>query len=275
MRRLLRNLLAFRVDFFICGVQKGGTTALDRMLRDHPQICMCRRKEPHFFDDETLSWTARRPPWLALQRHHTRFRNRFATAFGEATPITSFWPEAVERVAAYNPAARMIVIFRNPIERAHSQWRMETVRKRETLDFSTAIREGRTRVTDAPDAALRLHSYVERGFYAWQVRRLEAAFPRDQILYLKTDDLWRDQAGTLAAVHRFIGVEPKQSAQATEDGDAYTAPVRSRHLGGMDASDRAFLRELFADDVAETARLTGLDLADWLAPDYAEPMEAS
>jgi hypothetical protein len=93
---------------------------------------------------------------------------------------------SLERIAAYNPRMRLILIFRDPIERAWSHWKMEYARGAETESFAWSIRDGRSRV-DAGSVRAGLHrvySYVERGFYGAQVERLLALFPREQVLFL-------------------------------------------------------------------------------------------
>lgn len=249
-----------RIDFFIAGVQKGGTTALDAMLRRHPAIQMAARKEPHFFNDDARDWSA--PDYEAL--HALYDWSRSDVVRGEATPIYTYWPNAIERIAAYAPRAKLIVALRRPVERAFSHWRMEVSRKAERMAFAKAIREGRARV----GAAHRVYSYVERGFYAEQIARVLAAFPRAQVHVLRTDALWRDPNGVLAGVHAFLGVAPLR----TEEKASYVAPRASRVAGAMAAADRDYLLDLFAADIRATAAATGLDLDDWLDPDYQEPM---
>jgi hypothetical protein len=100
--------------FLIAGVQKGGTTALFDYLRDHPQLNLAPEKEVHFFDDEAQDWSA--PDYDA-------FHARFAPAgpgriSGEATPIYTYWPDSLERIRAYNPEMKLILLFRDPIARA-------------------------------------------------------------------------------------------------------------------------------------------------------------
>ena len=101
------------VSFLIAGVQKGGTTALYDYLSDYPDVALSRIKEVHFFDDEGQDW--RRPDYRA---YHARFEAPAGRPCGEATPIYVYWPNALERVAAYNPAMRFIVTLRDPVERA-------------------------------------------------------------------------------------------------------------------------------------------------------------
>lgn len=251
-----------RLDFFIAGVQKGGTSALDALLRRHPAIRMAGRKELHFFDNEKIDW--RRPDLAALHRGFDWSLD--SVVRGEATPIYTYWPRALERIARYNPAARLIVGLRHPVLRAFSHWRMETVRGAETLSFSCAIREGRARVASAPRGVHRVFSYVERGFYAPQIRRAGACAAA--VHCLRTDRLWSDPATELAAIARFLGVDAAERAAPV----GYVVPVDSSRLPPISEEDRAYLLDLYAPDIAETGRMTGLDLSDWLRPGYREPM---
>jgi hypothetical protein len=257
-----------RVDFFIIGVQKGGTTALASYLAGHPEIGFSRVKEVHHFDDET------RVDWAAPD--HARLHAQFDwdgpdRVRGEATPITIYWPPALPRLKAYNDEARLILALRHPSLRAWSHWRMETGRKADTFSFEEAISpEGRARVAEAPGGVHRAYSYVERGLYAAQIARLLKMFPRQQIHFLRTDDLWHDTGRTLAGIERFLGVSPAVSARAPQ---RYIVPLAPVGAPGMTDPVRASLDALYAEDIRQTAALAGLDLSDWLAPGYAEPMQ--
>ncbi len=255
---------AERVQFFIAGVQKGGTTALDSILRDHPSVQMARVKEVHHFDDEAIDWSA---------PDHSRLHAAFdwdaaSVVRGEATPVTIYWPNALERLRRYHPSAKLIIGLRHPTFRAFSHWRMETKRGWDTLPFPQAVEtEGRQRVQDAPGGVHRVFSYVERGLYAGQVERLLTLFSRPQVLFFRTDRLWLEPGQVLEAVQDFIGVERRLAAPRR-----YVVPLDSSDLGPIPAGSRLMLDQEFAADIRRTAALTGLDLADWLRPDYREPM---
>ena len=111
-----------RIDFLVCGAQKAGTTALDAILRQHPGVLMPRRrKELHFFDN---------PGCVLSQRHVARYHSEWdwaggARARGEVTPSYMFMPGCVERIKAYSPTVRLIVVLRDPTLRAYSHWQME------------------------------------------------------------------------------------------------------------------------------------------------------
>lgn len=244
------------VSFLVAGVQKGGTTALFHYLNDLPGVQMAPAKEVHFFDDETLDWA--RPDYAGF---HAAFPEVDARPRGEATPIYIYWPNCLERIARYNPAMKLVLLFRDPVERAWSQWKMEFARDWEAQPFAWCVRDGRARV-DSPEAPgfHRVYSYVERGFYGAQLERLFAIFPREQVLLLRSEDLDRSPDETLGRICRFIGVESPRGPV-----------VRRRELVAKDidygqaitADDRAYLRGLYADDLARFAALSGLNVDQW------------
>jgi len=248
-----------KVRFLVGGVQKGGTTALFRYLADLPQLSMAVEKETHFFDDEVnVDWAA--PDY---GRFHAMFPPRDGRPRGEATPIYLYWPHCLERIARYNPNIRLIFIFRDPVERAWSHWRMEYARGWETEPFAWAIREGRARV-DSPEApgCHRVFSYVERGFYAAQLRQVYRLFDPGQILLLASEALKHAPDETLARVCRFVGAPPPDR------------PVgQRRELEGKDMdygsllteADRTYLRDLYAEDQAAFTAISGLELGEPVA----------
>lgn len=237
------------VSFIIAGVQKAGTTALFDYLSDDPGVSLSREKEVHFFDDETQDWA--RPDYGA---YHANFGPADGRPRGEATPIYLYWPNCLARIAAYNPAMRLIVLLRDPVERAWSHWKMEYARGAETRPFAWCIREGRQRLFDAePWGHHREFSYVERGFYGEQLERLFGHFPREQVLVLSAEQLSREPAPVLAKVRKFLGIP------AGPDPDPRQVHVgkEMNYGSALTPDDAAFLREIYADDQARLAALTG------------------
>ena len=243
------------VTFLVAGVQKGGTTALFDYLREHPQLCLPAAKELHFFDDEErVDWSA--PDYEAYHAPFSAERPAAGAVWGEATPIYIYWPWALERIRAYNPAMKLIVVLRDPVERAWSHWKMERARGAESEPFAYCIREGRARVSGAADGsgAHRVHSYVERGFYGAQIERLFSLFPREQVLLTRSGDLRGDTARILGNACDFLQIPPFE-----------TVAPRESHVGGRDdpsqiptAADRTYLSQLYADDQQRLHFLTGI-----------------
>ncbi|ARR52696.1 sulfotransferase [Rhizorhabdus wittichii DC-6] len=246
-----------KVDFLVAGVQKGGTSALFDYLRELPDIQMPAVKEAHFFDEEqAVDWS--NPDYSA---YHALFAADDRLR-GEATPIYLYWPNALERIARYHPAIKIILLFRDPVERAWSHWKMEYAKRKESEPFAWCIREGRARVAAGDPTAPghhRVFSYVERGFYGAQVERLFALFPREQCLLLRSEDLQHDPESTLNTVCRFLGVEPPASTTPRTVHAAREIAYPSQ----LEAKDRALLVELYHNDLARFETLSGLPAAAW------------
>lgn len=243
------------LSIFVAGVQKGGTTTMHACLARHPQLRGALRKELHYFDDETRDWASGDYgdlPALLGDGPGMPF---------DCTPIYGFWGPALARIRAYNPVARLIFLYRDPLERAWSHWRMEVARGAEWLPFAEAIRAGRARMgDDSLSPARRVFSYVERGFYGAQLARALALFPREQMLLLRLQDLGADQAGTLDRVARFLGVAPFAPMAPCHE---HRAPLRDWQGGAPTAADREWLMAQWGDDLAHFAKLSGLDVRGW------------
>jgi hypothetical protein len=244
-----------KLDFLIAGAQKAGTTALHSFLKAHPQLFLATPKELHFFDNESLDWSC--PNYDILHAHFPAELDD--KVIGEATPIYTWWPPSLDRIKVYNPKIKCIVMLRNPVERAYSNWAMVVSRGAETLSFSTAIRDGRRRAAGPSGLPHRLFSYVERGLYAAQIERLLARFPRERLLFLRTEDLAERQAATLDQVCAFLGVSPF----STPPPAAYVMPVSKGDLPPISEADRSYLTALYREDIAATQALSGLDLSHW------------
>ncbi|MFO1282494.1 MAG: sulfotransferase domain-containing protein [Burkholderiales bacterium] len=242
-----------RVDFVVGGVQKGGTTSLDRMLRDHPAVAMGRQKEPHWFDDDERFASGMPDP----APYHAMWGERlFDRLCGDATPSYLWWPGAVERIRTYNPAMRWILLLRDPSSRAYSHWNMRRQRDAEPLDFAAALDAEPERLRNSPPRNRRGGSYADRGFYARQIARLWESFPREQTLILKSTDLRGNPGETLAAITDFLGLEPLATftAESHNEGE-YDEPMRPE--------DRRRLVRLYDADIRELESMLGWDLSEW------------
>ena len=247
-----------KVAFIVAGVQKGGTTALFDYLGEEPGLSLSREKEVHFFDDEAVDWAA--PDYDA---YHAHFEAPDGRPRGEATPIYLYWPGSLERIAAYNPAMRLIVVLRDPVDRAWSHWKMEFARGVETQPFAWCIRRGRQRLFNAEPSPARPWgfdrevSYVERGFYGEQLERALRLFPREQLLVLTSGDLRADPGGTLSQVRAFLGL-PERAAPAHREVHV----GREMDYGASPSvEDIAHLRAVYARDAERLAALTGVRFA--------------
>jgi Sulfotransferase domain len=242
-----------RVDFVIGGTQKGGTSALDSFLRQHPEICMpTTRKELHFFDREQEN--------RDYKKYHRNFKlkKKQHRVIGEASPIYMYWETAPYRIWKYNPKMKWILALRNPVERAFSAWNMESKRDHEKLPFAEAIEKEAERCRMALPLQHRVYSYIDRGFYAHQVRRLFNIFGKANCLVLLNEELRNDHQQTLRRVFEFLGVDP-----------SFVPPEASvfeqEYSNKIDNQLRSRLIEKFYFDIKELEKLLGKDLASWYA----------
>jgi len=242
-----------RVNFVIGGTQKGGTSALDFFLRQHPQICMPEtKKELHYFDNEKEF--RGRPDY---EKYHARFNPKSQhRVIGEASPIYMYWNAAPYRIWTYNPKMKWILALRNPVERAFSAWNMETKRGAENLSFQEAVEQEVDRCREALPLQHRVFSYIDRGFYAHQVRRLFRIFGEANCLVLLNEDLRSDHDKTLGRVFDLLSVDRSvipPSANVFE------------HEYDEKIDDQFYLRliDMFYFDVKELERILGCDLSRW------------
>lgn len=258
MPRTLTDQQEIRLDFLGIGAQKSGTTSLNAYLRDNPQIQLAT-SELHFFDNERNPW----PPqnWESYHSHFPDQRSGQAIAplRGEITPIYLYWKPCLERIHAYNPDLKLIVLLRNPIKRAYSHWAMETERRKESLSFSEAIRREEERLIAFALQQHRVYSYAARGFYHEQLQRLLQLFPRENLHVVKSEVFFTDSKATLNGIYQFLGLPIQATAREHHQRIGI-------YNGQMNLDDWTFLYTKLAYDIAGLETLLGWDCSDWKRP---------
>jgi hypothetical protein len=241
-----------KVDFVVGGVQKGGSSALASYMLGHPEICMPRIKEVHYFNkDSNFPATG-----IDYSPYHAYFKpGPLHKVLGDATPTYIYWPLAAGRIADYNPAMKFIILLRNPVERAYSHWNMFVKEKREPLSFEEALRAEPERCRQNKPGQ-NAPTYMDRGYYSGQIARVWSLFPREQTLILRSESLKLEPAETLDRIAAFLGVSPFPVTRRIE---VFKLPYEKP----MSASARDFLRQVFAADIAKLEAMLGWDLSDW------------
>ena len=254
VRRKDDVFLKMRVGFIICGAQKGGTSALAAYLNDHPEICMAKRKEVHFFDVE-INFRGGQPDYSV---YHAAFNPKSSHKItGEATPNYMYWRRAPKRICDYNPGMKLIVVLRNPIDRAYSHWNMERSRRVEYLSFSEAVKQEEERCRKALPYQHKRYSYVDRGFYLRQLEEIWKYFPRERVLILKNEWLMKQPNETLQKVFNFLGVVPFEIVASKN--------VHSRsYTSSMTYEEKKHLRSVYEDEIRNLENALGWDCSDWL-----------
>ena len=198
------------VDFMIVGAQKCGTTALGQFLVQHPDIGMSSQKEVHLFDAPDYVPGTRAED---VDAHYRRYFEHVPDVAirGEATPIYMFLPEVAGELKRYNAELKLIVLLRDPVERALSAYYMQRARARETKPLWLALLLEPWRLGRDPDhrrlrSATREHGYRSRGLYSLQLRELYRHFNRERVLVVRRDDLFDHHDTTMERVLGFLGV---------------------------------------------------------------------
>ncbi len=232
-------------DFAIIGQRRCGTTFLYHLLTLHPHVERAASKEPHFFGvyfDEGVEWYRRFFP-------EPRLKDGRMTINGEATPLMAN-RLAPERMASVIPDARLIALLRDPVDRAYSDYQQVVRKGREPRTFEEAI--GLTE--DGPDAN---SPYLARSVYVDQLRRWSEFYPEEQMLVLKSEDLYESPVGTLKTVIEFLGLpewEPKRSAVTPKKQN------KGGYEGGMAPETREKLEEFFRPHNLRLYEYLGRDL---------------
>ena len=201
-------------DFIIIGVQKGGTTSLYNYLIQHPQIAPATQKEIHFFDfnfDKSPDWYCSHFPTPAEGEH---------LLAGEASPYYIFHPLVAQRIYDLFPQVKIIALLRNPVERAISHYYYYIKIQYESLSFEEAIAREPQRLKGEVEKLLsdptyysyehQHHSYLARGIYADQLPAWLKLFPKEQILILKSEDLYVNPCETYNQVLKFLNLPSHQ-----------------------------------------------------------------
>jgi len=205
-------------DFIIVGAQKSGTTSLYHYLVNHPCIAPAWTKEIHFFDlhySQGTAWYQAHFPIRWQKVTGQLFRNS-PVMTGEASPYYLFHPHAPRRIKALAPWTKLIVLLRNPIDRAYSHYYHEVCRGREKLSFDEAIEQEPCRLEQEWPRVLadetyysfahQHYSYLARGLYVDQLQRFEMFFPKHQILVLESEAFYAQPAVIVQRVTRFLGL---------------------------------------------------------------------
>jgi len=254
----LKHRRVERLDFIVPGAQKSGTTALHYFLKKHPQIALPDRQEMHFFDDEEIF---SRPVDYGLLHQHFRVRaglalTRRGALAGEVTPSYLYWKPAMERIHAYNPQIKLIILLRNPIDRAFAHWNMQRFKDRERLDFLAALKEEPRKIAKPLTIESRCFAYVDRGLYSGQLERVFKFFPREQVHVVKFEDFRDRKHETLDSIFDFLGVKRIRNIR---DKDRNVVPYER----AMRPDERKYLAEVFSTEIAKLEQMLAWDLADW------------
>ena len=201
--------MALKPNFFIVGAPKCGTTALYEYLRCHPNIFMSEVKEPHFFAKDLGTY-----PRIKTQEDYTRLfeaSREQHTRVGEASVYYLRSSVALANIHSFNPQAKIIAMFRNPVEMVHSMHSQLLYWSEEIEpDFETAwrLQERRSRGLDIPPGSRGafLLQYRDVGRFGTQTERVLSHFPPSQVKLILYDDFTASPAAIYQDVVEFLEI---------------------------------------------------------------------
>lgn len=248
--------------FLICGAQRCGTTSMYRTLSQHPAILKAvLHKGVHYFDTGYLKgrgWYQAHFPLQATSRVVQR-RTKIMPVTFESSPYYLFHPLAAQRIARDLPGVKIIVMLRDPVERAYSAHAHELARGFETETFPRALQLEEERIVGEEqriiaDVTYNSHShqhqaYVARGRYLAQLERLEAAVGRSRLHVVDAEDFFVSPEPVWRSVLEFLELP----ATALPLFDQYNARPRVEMPRGL----RLELQEQFLDDDEKLAAWWG------------------
>lgn len=218
----MQNQVGFKPNIFIVGAAKCGTTSLHKYLSQVEGVCMSNPKEPFFFECEYNH---------GLSYYQSKYFSHWKgeTLIGEARHRNMYLPYVAKRLYEVNPEAKIIVIIRNPVERAFAHWWHWYYRRNETDSFEVAIKKNMERLSKQAvnqnqqeevyceklraHGGSRLTSYVDSGYYAPQLDNLMQYFKKEQILVIQNASFKSKRQEVLTEVLSFIGVNPDRVSE--------------------------------------------------------------
>jgi hypothetical protein len=295
---------ATKPNFFIVGAQKAGTTSLYYYLRQHPQIFMPERiKEPCYFRGDPQSFEPGPPEPEKEAFYYDLFKDaKGYKTIGEASVDYLYYSRKSSlNIKQYDPQAKIIIVLRNPVDRAYSNYIWALKEGKESVwNFRKALDLEQERKEQGVGP---VWHYKSKGFYAAQVSDYLEAFGADQVKIFLFDDLKKDNAGICRALFEFLEVDPFKPDTSTHHNVAgvaripalqrllnrpkglmkmgYLLPARLRknlraavkslntntdraQWPQMEREDAAYLLDLYRSDILELQEIIGMDLMPWL-----------
>ncbi len=302
-------------NLFIVGAAKSGTTSLYRYLSQHPNIFMCPIKEPNFFCKDIRQKDFTRKTYFDsifnintylsrpnLDIIHNAFIKEFSDyiqlyrdvkneqVIGETSVSYLYSTQAAKEICKYNPESKIVIILRNPIERTFSHWKMNLstgIEKKNVPFYEAVIND----IKNTNKGWGRSHLYIELGLYYEQVKRYINIFPKNNILILLYEDLYKNSKNISQNLFSFINVTPvyidldKRFNESKMQRfpklirlvrkynfkkyipplfrDHFKNLLTSRKVRKLDNNTRSRLFEYFNEDIIKLEDLIKLDLTKW------------
>lgn len=185
-------------QFFCVGAQKAGTSTLHDIIQQNPSINLPKRKETHFFrDDDKYA--------QGLDYYFKLFeKKKKCDNYGEIDPEYLYFEKCAQRILDTFQQVKIVLLLRDPIDRAYSHYLMTKSRGHETLSFEEAISSEGERLKTHFDHIN--YSYIARGKYNTQIERYEQLFGKQQVAVFLFDDFVATPEKVVTEIAKFVGL---------------------------------------------------------------------
>lgn len=307
-------------NFFIVGSAKSGTTSIYNYLKQHPDIFMSPIKETHHFStdidsskfrpdyaanlniniDSWLDGDQKKEIFHAFVKDWDKYLKLFKNsenqkAIGEVTNSYLYSKEAAKNIRSKFPEGKIIMILRNPVERAFSHFLMDLKSGLETGSFLEAFKKDMAKSNKGWGIS---NVYYEIGMYYEQVKRYLTIFPQEQIKIILYDDYRNDAIKTLKEICNFLNIDSNFEFEFSKEHNKAMIPksgavalmmrqkglkvfakkifpkswkniiskifFTNKNLPKLSVDDRKYLIELYKEDIQKLAQLINRDLTSWV-----------
>lgn len=310
----MKNSKQNLVNTFIVGAAKAGTTSLCSYLSKHPNVYFSPVKEPNFFAKDiapnafSSNYKSRniidpanyfahdfpKPLHLCFIQNPSDYERLFTLHTGqkilsEGSTSYLYSELAASEIQRYNPDAKIIIMLRNPVDRAYSHYLMALRFGYTSLPFKKALEAD----TQNPNKGWgKSELYLELGDYAPQIKRYLKLFDRKKIHFINYHYFAAHTQDAMNALYNFLQIDPieidfnekKNVARVPKSrvlnkilSDTGLKKRVPKSLTGilkktlfkedtpeLDAETRNYLQKYYNQNILETQELSGLDLSDWL-----------
>ncbi len=275
-------------NFFIVGTPKSGTTSLFHYLQEHPEVFLPELKEPHFFSCPEVNNTYYKTKIVDSKEEYLTLYQSTKTykAIGDLSSSYLFNKESASRIKVFNPKAKIIIVLRDPVERAISHYLMDVNLGYINVSFKEVLKNKNKHKKFYQE-------YVELGFYEKQIERYKNHFPDSQIKIILSSSLFTDTLGILKETYNFINVSTTFTPDFKKRHNQYresrfdflnfflksniiknvipsTLKARLKPLiFNQEAEkpnlefEKQLLKEIYKKSIAETETLISQDLTSW------------
>lgn len=213
-------------NFIIIGTEKGGTTSLYEYICKHPQVIPSIEKEIHFFTQnfqKGINWYSAHFPYIFNDGNYIT---------GEASPSYLDYVGTAKKVFEFIPEVKLIIILRNPVNRAISRYYHSLRQGLESSSFEEAINPEIQAIQQASDPFLLIQNhefrksrYILYGLYVYLLKSWMTMFPKEQILILKSEDLYNVPVEVMKQVFSFLGLSNYQLADYSKHNTGFYEPI--------------------------------------------------